>query len=276
MYRDIWKKSYQSVAAINLFDENGIEIGYFSGFKISHFLITDAGIGKNSRAQVAEIKFTGNDGYTVTASKRLHYSELITRHMNTHDKTVDQFAVIDIEYKEFENIQTLIIDNEEELEIGMPLALFGYQYDQPNLSIKSGILGTILHYPDNKKYLQFDGFIKKGNAGGPILSGLSGNVLGIIGYKLSKAVKTYNQLINIINGNIEVLKEAEGKFKISEVDPMQVLVANQNQIKQLAGEIYKSASMGVGYALSSWSISDFFKRNRIDISPQKDALFNAR
>lgn len=276
MYRDIWTKCNQSVAAINLIDENGIEIGYFSGFKISRYLITDSGFQELKRAQVAVIKFMSEDGFTVKASKKFPYSELLNRIINQHDKTADQFAVMDIDFEEFNQIQTLYIEINQEPEIGMGLALLGYQFDQPNLTIKSGILSSVLHFPEERKYLQFDGHIKKGNAGSPLIDITTGNVMGIIGFKLSKAMKTYNQLKYIINSNIDLLKKSEGEFNISEVDPIQVLIVNQNQIKQLAGEIYKSASMSSSYALSSWNIHDFFERNRIDNNSQKDALFNAR
>ncbi len=276
MYRDIWTKCNQSVAAINFIDENGIEIGYFSGFKISRYLITDAGFQELKRAQVAVIKFMSDDGFTVKASKKFPYAELLNRVINKHDKTADQFAVIDIDFEEFAEIQSLYFEINREPEIGMGLALLGYQFDQPNLTIKAGVLSSVLHFPEERKYLQFDGHIKKGNAGSPLIDITTGNVVGIIGFKLSRAVKTYNQLKSIINSNIDLLKKAEGEFNISEVDPIQVLIVNQNQIKQLAGEIYKSASLSSSYALSSWNIYNFFKRNRIDISPQKDALFNAR
>lgn len=276
MYRTVWNKCYQSVACINLIDESGIEIGYFSGFKVARFLITDAEIKNMNRAQLAIIKFVGNDGCTIEASHKIPYAELMNRLINEHDRSVHQFSVINIDFEVFEKIGSLKLNTGEKPAIGMSLALFGYQFDQPNLTIKSGILSSVLNYPQNREYLQFDGFVKKGNAGGPLIDPETGNVLGLIGYKLTKAIKTYKKIINIINANIEVLKEAEGEFNISEVDPMQVLVVNQNQIKQLAGEIYKSASMGMGYALSSSCIMDFFVRNRIDINPQKDALFNAR
>ena len=276
MYRDIWTKCHHSVAAINLIDENGIEIGYFSGFKISRYLITDAGFQELNRAQVAVIKFLSEDGFTVKTSKKFPHSELLNRIVNQHDKTADQFAVIDIDFEEFDQIRPLYIEFKQQPKIGMGLALLAYQFDQPNLTIKSGVLSSVLHFPEERKYLQFDGVIKKGNAGGPLIDITTGNVVGIIGYKLSKAMKRYNQLKSIINSNIDLLKKAEGEFNISEVDPVQVLIVNQNQIKQLAGEIYKSAYMSSSYALSSWNIYNFFERNRIDISPQKDALFNAR
>lgn len=276
MYRDIWKKCYQSVGVINLIDENGIEIGYFSGFKVSRYFITDSSFREIQRAQLAVIKFMSEDGFSVSAIKKVPFSELLTKTINAKDKSIQQFAVIELDYDEFEKIDSLIIETKRQPEIGTSLALFGYQFDQPNLTIKSGILSSILHFPENRRYLQFDGFIKKGNAGGPLIDINKGIVVGIIGYKLSKAIRVYNKLKSIINSNIEILKQAEGKLSILEVDPMQVLIVNQNQIKQLAGEIYKSANLGAGYALSSLNIYDFFERNRIDINPQKDALFNAR
>ena len=42
-----------------------------------------------------------------------------------------------------------------------------------------------------------------------------------------------------------------------EIDPIQVLIANQNQIKHLASEFFKTTNMRVGYAAELCNLSDY-------------------
>ncbi len=114
----------------------------------------------------------------------------------------------------------------------------------PSLTIKSGILSTVIHR-NNTRYLQFDGSTIWGNSGSPLIDLKTNEVLGIIGYKLDRKNKSYEKLTEISNTNIKSLEKALGEFEVSGVDPIQVLIAWQKQILQLAGEIYKGAGSGI-------------------------------
>ena len=63
----------------------------------------------------------------------------------------------------------------------------------------------------------------------------------------------------IINNNLAILKKSQGKFNVEEIDPIQVLIANQNQIKHISNEIYKTATMTNGYALDISYVNDLFE-----------------
>jgi hypothetical protein len=60
-----------------------------------------------------------------------------------------------------------------------------------------------------------------------------------------------------MNANLEVLKQAEGKIMMQDVDPIQVLIANQNQIKHLAHEFFRNASINSGFALDIHQVSEY-------------------
>ena len=66
-----------------------------------------------------------------------------------------------------------------------------------------------------------------------------------------------------MNSNINLLKKYQGKYNMEDIDPVQVLIANQNQIKYIAKEIFRIADMGVGYAVPSMDIANFIKENLI-------------
>ena len=109
------------------------------------------------------------------------------------------------------------------------------------------------------KYLQVDSSIKQGNSGSPIIDIETGEVIGIIGYKLASISQSHKRMKQIINNNLAILKKSQGKFNVEEIDPIQVLIANQNQIKYISNEIYKTATMSSGYALDISYVHELFE-----------------
>ena len=142
--------------------------------------------------------------------------------------------------------------------------MLGYQYDNPSLTIKSGILSTVI-YRHNNRYLQFDGSTIWGNSGSPLIDLKTNEVLGIIGYKLDRRNKSYEKMIEISNSNVKMLEKAQGEFEVSGVDPIQVLIAWQKQILQLAGEIYKASGSSIGVAIDIKTVKHLLNNHDIDI-----------
>ena len=84
-------------------------------------------------------------------------------------------------------------------------------------------------------------------------------MIGIIGHKLAAVTQSHKRMKQIINNNLAILKKSQGKFNVEEIDPIQVLIANQNQIKHISNEIYKTATMTNGYALDISYVNDLFE-----------------
>ena len=156
--------------------------------------------------------------------------------------------MISITDLDFEKIPSLPLADNGSVVIGQPVAVMGFQFDNPNLTIKSGILSTFVFHNDIR-YLQFDGSVFWGNSGSPLIDLETQEVLGIIGYKLDLKNKAYEQMIEIIRSNVKMLEKAQGEIDIKGVDPIQVLIAWQKQIKQLSNEIYRASGNGVGIAI---------------------------
>jgi hypothetical protein len=263
MYRTIWKRCVHSVAQLNFYTDLDIKILTLTAFKIRNFLITDEGIRKISPFDKVEIKFVDKDGYTPIASKVLKKSDLDKRTILGFNNKYLNFVVINIDFEEFKNIPSLSLGEEEEVEIGQPVATLGYQVFQENLSIKQGIISSFHFSEEGNKYIQIDTSIKTGNAGSPLINLETGKIIGVIGHKLSEISQSYRKLKNIMNSNINLLKKYQGKYNLEDIDPVQVLIANQNQIKYITKEIYRIADMGVGYAVPSMDIANFIKENLI-------------
>lgn len=263
MYRKIWHNCSQSVAQLNFYTDSDIKIMTLTGFKIGNFLITDEGVRKISPYDKVEIKFVDKDGYTPIARKVLKKSELNKRTiMGLNDKFLN-FVVINIGFENFKKVPSLSLGTEEKMEVGLPVATMGYHVNEENLSIKQGIISSFHYSEDGNKYIQIDTSIKTGNAGSPLINVETGSIIGVVGHKLTEMSQSYRELKKIMNNNINLLKKYQGKYNIEDIDPVQVLIANQNQIKYITKEIYRIADMGVGYAVPSMDIANFIKENLI-------------
>ncbi|MBS3775310.1 MAG: trypsin-like peptidase domain-containing protein [Bacteroidales bacterium] len=263
MYRKIWHNCSQSVAQLNFYTDSDIKIMTLTGFKIGNFLITDEGVRKISPYDKVEIKFVDKDGYTTLARKVLKNIELNKRTiMGLNDKFLN-FVVINIGFENFKKIPSLSLGTDEKMEVGLPVATMGYHVNEENLSIKQGIISSFHYSEDGNKYIQIDTSIKTGNAGSPLINVETGSIIGVVGHKLTEMSQSYRELKKIMNNNINLLKKYQGKYNIEDIDPVQVLIANQNQIKYITKEIYRIADMGVGYAVPSMDIANFIKENLI-------------
>lgn len=261
MYRTVWKNCQSAVCQLNFYSSAGIKLISMTGFKVNdHFLITDDYIFRIYKASEVCIRFLKNDGFTEKASVRLSMSELKQRIIrNIDDKVKSPFAAINIDFDEFKKIQSLKFKKSGDVNIGQPVAVLGYQLDQDNLAIKQGIVSSAFLDNNGLKHFQVDASIKQGNSGSPLINAETGEVIGIIGHKLATITQSHKRMKQIINNNLAILKKSQGKFNVEDIDPIQVLIANQNQIKHISNEIYKTANMSIGYALDIKYVHDLFE-----------------
>lgn len=261
MYQTVWKNCQSSVCQLNFYSSSGIRLISMTGFKVNdHFLITDDYFFKINKASEVCIRFLKNDGFTEKASVRLSMSELKQRIIrNTDDNVKSPFVVINIKFDELKNIKSLNLKKSDNVTIGQPVAVLGYKLEQDNLAIKQGIVSSIFLDNGGLKHFQVDASIKQGNSGSPLINVETGEVIGIIGHKLATITQSHKRMKKIINNNLAILKKSQGKFNVEDIDPIQVLIASQNQIKHILNEIYKTATMSIGYALDIKYVNDLFE-----------------
>jgi len=261
MYHTVWKRCQNAVCQLNFYSPSGIKIISMTGFKVNdHFLITDDYIYKIYKASEVCIRFIKDDGFTEKASVKIPMSELKQRIIRNFENKKIPFAAINIDFDEFKKIKSLKLKQpSEKINIGQPIALFGYQLDRENLAIKQGILSSVYFDTNGLKYLQIDSSIKQGNSGCPVIDAETCEVIGIIGHRLATVTQSHKRIKQIINNNLAILKKSQGKFNVEDIDPIQVLIANQNQIKHISNEIYKTANMSIGNALDIKYVHDLFE-----------------
>ena len=262
MYRQIWRKAHPSVAELNFYTHDKINVLSLTGFKYRDYLVTDGYVKKMSHFDQVEIRFVGTDGLTPFASKFLSKAEFEKRLVVGMNDKLPNIVLVNIAFEAFRKVPNIALCEECNTEIGEPVAIVGYQLNQDNLSIKQGIISSQI-ISEGLQYLQIDATIRPGNAGSPVISLETGKVIGIIGHKLTELSQSYKRLKDIMNNNIQLLKGYQGRYSLDDIDPVQVLIANQNQIRYITKEIYRITNMGVGYALPSRQIVSFFKENLI-------------
>jgi len=274
MYRKLWKDTSKSIALLSFYTNKSIKIDSITGFKYNNYIVTDSYLNQISNYSTVQISFVDFDGQTVIAKKTFK-KEDFRQHLIVGSDPEMRFCLIKANSAEFKNIPSLEFEENTDLEIGKNIVSVGYQLDQENLSIKRGIISSF-YKSNGKSYIQFDASVKPGNAGSPLVDAGTGKVLGVIGQKLSEVMHSYKRTKDIINNNVAVLKNYQGRLNIDDVDPIQVLIANQNQIKYIARELYGMANMREGFAVPSNELVNFFKKNIIleDFKPSTDVLVN--
>jgi hypothetical protein len=257
MYRKIWKECHSSVCSIYFLGKAGERITTFTGFRIRDYLITDDIITRVERPDKVYLKFTNEDGYTEKAGKTLTYKAFRERILSPGDNNLPGYTIIRIDDKEFRRIPSLKCGRKINFDIGHPIAILGHNSNQGNLAIKGGIISSFFTLQDGLNYIQLDSSIQMGNAGSPLIEAENMEVIGVVGHHLTSITRSYRSIMNIFNQNLAILNEVVGKFNFDDVDPIQVLIANQSQIKLLVKEYFKSTDMKVGYAVELCNLIDY-------------------
>jgi hypothetical protein len=265
LYKNVWKVCHSSVCSIRFLNDNDIEIVSLTGFKSGDYLFTHDMVNRIHKAEFVEIIFHKEDGHNSAAVERLSLHDFTERIITSYDQEITGFSLISLSDLTFNAIPSLELGENRHISVGQAVAVVGYQYYNPSLTIKSGIISTLIQR-NNIRYLQFDGSIIWGNLGSPLIDLKTNQVLGIIGYKLHRKNKSYEKMAEISNSNIKMLEKAQGEIDVSGVDPIQVLIAWQKQIQQLAGEVYKALDSGIGIAIDIKAVTHLLRASGIEIS----------
>lgn len=256
MYRKVWEQCKSSVCSIDFISSSGTRIISFTGFKVKGYLVTDEVVNKFAQPSEIILRFTESDAGS-KARICMSYKEFLESQVEMNQKLKPGFLMFDIRHKAFDGIPSLICSKKIDHKVGHPIAVLGYQLDQKNLALKSGIISSFFTHKDGFNSIQVDCTIKQGNSGSPLICAESLEVIGVIGHRLASLARGYQELMRIMNSNLKVLHEAEGKFNMQEIDPVQVLIVNQNQIKHMATEFFKTTNMRIGLAAEICNLGDY-------------------
>ncbi len=265
MYRKVWEQCKSSVCSIDFISTAGNKITSFTGFKLKDYLVTDDVIDKFAKPAEVMLRFT-ESSIPGSGFIRMSFKEFLAAKLKTENNISPGFVLFDLKHKDLAIVPSLQCSRRIDHGIGHPIAILGYQLDQENLAIKSGIISSYFTSSSGNGTIQVDCTIKQGNAGSPLICAETCDVIGVIGHRLASVARSYQAMMRIINTNLQVLKEVEGKIDMEDIDPIQVLIANQNQIKHLAVEFYKTTNMRVAFAAELSNLTDYCPDYGEDIS----------
>ncbi len=242
-----------------------------TGFKVKKFLVTSQLAFYIERVQKVEISFVSADASAVTASIKIPYTEFVREHRIGVVNNNGHYAIFNIDLPEFSDIPGLEMSDEEIFSIGSQVASLGFSGGCSNLSLTTGIISSMVTNSKGIRFINFDGHTSYGNSGAPLIDPITSKVIGIVTRRYTPAAQAYKQLLEIISTNLEELKKVEGKVKFGDIDPIQVLIANQNQFKHLATSIYKHSVSSNSQAITLDKIISFFDDSKI-FNQKQDAL----
>jgi len=248
MYRDLWKKIYKSVCSITLLkDDERISSG--TGFKVNNKLITNYHIFEIPTATHIQLRFVNEDGYTNSFLKVISVNELLKKLTDSMPEDSWDYAIFNIDWPELKSIPSLNLCRKDDFAIGQSVVLFGYQFDQPNLSIHEGILSSRF-VRCTVKYLQVDASVNQGNSGGPLIDPNALEVIGIITRKGTGLTKQFDKLLESFTRNIKILENASkgGTIHMFNINPIEAMKISQVQMAKISHEIKRSSNVGIGYA----------------------------
>ena len=248
MLADLWTRTYRSICSITAF-ESSKRIGSGTGFKVGNRLVTNYHVVQLPTATQFEFRFVGVDSQTDSISKVFSTSELLASTSDSMPIDSWDYIILDPDWAELAAIPSLTLASNDQLRIGQPIALFGYQFDQANLSIHSGILSSRF-VVNGVKILQVDASVNQGNSGGPLVDPINSQVIGIVTRKLTGLTEEFDKLMESFARNVKVLEQSRGSVRImvAGIDPIEALRLTQAQMARVSIEIKRAANVGVGYA----------------------------
>lgn len=261
MLSQVWKSCHSSVCRLNFQNERGIIIDTLTGFKVNQSLVTTDFAFYIPKAKKVEISFVGEDANTVVASMKIPYQEFINDlRIGVFDDQTG-YSIFKLDFPDFQEIPGLKLSERRKFQIGSEVAMLAFTSNCPNLSLRSGIISSFFTSQKGNRFFQFDGLSCLGNSGGPIIDPVNMHVIGIVSRRNTPAYHSYKLLVDAISANIEELSKIEGAVKYGNVDPIQVLIANQNQVKQLANNLYKYTALGTTHVVMLDQIISYFNEN---------------
>jgi hypothetical protein len=261
MLSNVWTSCHASVCQLNFLNERGVCIDSLTGFKVKNFLVTTQHAFCIEKAHKVQITFVDTDANTVTASMKIPYAEFTKElRIGVLDNN-GHYAIFNIDLPDFEKIPSLKLSENRSFVIGSAVAALGFNFGYANLAIKAGVISSVFANTDGVRFMQFDGQISYGNSGSPLIDPKTLEVVGIVSRRNTPASNAYNQLKDIIATNLSELRKVETIVRFGDIDPIQVLIANQNQLKLLANIIYKYSSTSISQAVMLDGIISFFNQD---------------
>lgn len=247
--RQQWLEHHGSVFSLTFENAEG-RITSGSAFKAGGLLVTNNHVVQVPNARRVLLRSVRVDGNTTEISLDFGHLEFRNMLVDGDPEASWDYALFRVPNQEFAAMPDLTLSQDESVDVGRRVVLFGYQFEQQNLSMHVGYVSS-QYDRAGIHYLQLDSSVNHGNSGGPLIDVESGRVVGIVTRKATGLTRQFDQLLQGFQQNIQLLKTMESgpaQGIIGGLNPVSATLATQVQLQALAREIGRSANVGIGYA----------------------------
>lgn len=246
---DLWKRCQGSIFSLTFENADG-RITSGTGFKVGEYLVTNNHVIQVPTARKIALRSVHVDAHTTAVNLLFGHLEFRTFLVVGDPEAAWDFAVLKIPSQEFLAAPSLDLVDGDEVNVGGQIAIFGYQFDQPHLSMHMGYLAS-QYQKSGVHYLQLDSSVNHGNSGGPLIDVRTGRVLGIVTRKATGLTQQFDALLQSFQQNIaqlQAMRRSGVQAIVAGLDPVAAMLATQTQMQRIAQEIGRSANVGIGYA----------------------------
>lgn len=221
-----------------------------SGFILNGHLVTNNHVFAGPSNSVVVLRYHPNAAGAAEDLAQLPYPVFAGSLVSGSDPGNLDFAILKIPGVDVSGLHSFKLGDAGALSIGQSVAFLGFPLEHANLVCHAGIVSSF-YQSGPASVIQLDASVNQSNSGGPLIHPESGEVLGIITRKGTGLSRLFEQLLAVFDQNVKALESAKSVMKIAGVDPVEVAIVAQNQMKALAAEILRSSNVGIGYAFSS-------------------------
>jgi hypothetical protein len=224
-----------------------------SGFLVPGGLVTNSHVIRDIQIDVAVIRFEDLD---YSASIRLTRETVLAALVIDSPREDHDVALLQINEPEFADRHVFTFGNTDDLRVGDEVGFLGYPFQMERLTCHVGYVSS-LHHSGRVHVIQIDGSVNGGNSGGPLIELTNGGVVGIVTRaEVGFLADQFDQLIQALTQNVEVLKQTQGVLSIGGIDPVRGLLSSQAAMLEIATNLRRSANVGIGYAFGANYIRD--------------------
>lgn len=180
---------------------------------------------------------------------KFQYSDLAKYVVCGSEEQYDDYIILDIKNEDFfKNKFCFELGNHDDVKIGQQILIMGYPFEHENLTSHVGYISA-KYIEAGVNVIQLDVSVNNGNSGGPLIDPITNKVVGVVSRKATGLARQFDDLIASFDYNAKTLGQLQGlswgKLTIGEI-----FSTSQNQMKEIARNIKRSANVGIGYAFS--------------------------
>ena len=220
-----------------------------TGFMTRGLLITNHHVFLGPSNSTVVLAWQPNQDLASRVEIRMDYTKFAASFVTGSDRNNFDFAVLRIPELQQKGLYQFDLASPNGKRVGEQVVVLGFPFEHRNLVCHLGTISSF-YFSGPARVIQIDASVNQSNSGGPLLDGVSGQVIGIVTRKGTGLSRLFDELLSVFDKNVEALNDAKGMLSMSGVDPVAAIIAGQHQMKALASEIQRSANVGIGYAFS--------------------------